>query len=79
MSAGVCQKLHCDKMKEEYQKSNRFERMGYEEDYLAFLQKIQSDMERKIRRNRQRLELTQPNGQVSQISVRIRLFYSLIH
>ena len=50
--------MHDEKLKENYTNSDKFEKLGYEEDFLAFLLKMQNDMERKIKRHRERLALT---------------------
>uniref|UniRef100_A0A915JVQ5 Luc7-like protein 3 n=1 Tax=Romanomermis culicivorax TaxID=13658 RepID=A0A915JVQ5_ROMCU len=61
---GPCRRTHDEKLRDDYRKSSRFEKVGLEEDFLNFLQKVQADMQRKIDRNKQRLDLTQPGGQV---------------
>lgn len=38
-----------------YEKSSRFGQMGYEEDFLRYLQSIMTDVERRIRRGHARL------------------------
>lgn len=62
--SGQCKCLHDPKMKEAYIASPKFERLGYEDDFIAFLQRMTNEMQRKIRKNRDRLDLTQPGGQV---------------
>lgn len=62
---GICEKLHDERLKEQYQSDPRFETLGYEDQFLSFLQKIHGDMERKIAKNKARLELTQPGGEVA--------------
>lgn len=47
-----------------YEKSSRFGKMGYEEEYLLFLTQIQSDVERKIRRGHDRLQMNKAREQV---------------
>lgn len=64
MFKGLCDKIHDEKLREQYHKSSRFEKTNLEDDFLAYLQKIDSDMHKKINRNKQRLDLTQPGGQV---------------
>ncbi|EDO31275.1 predicted protein [Nematostella vectensis] len=53
---GPCEKLHDEKMKTAYEQSSRCGRMGYEEEFLRYLQNIMSDVERRIRRGHQRLD-----------------------
>ncbi|VDO96744.1 unnamed protein product [Soboliphyme baturini] len=65
---GHCEKIHDERLKEQYLNSSRFQKAGLEEDFLAFLQKLHSDMQRKIKKNKQRLELTQPGGQISDMN-----------
>merc|ERR1712200_245263 len=54
---GLCNKIHDDALRKEYQNSNRFERLGYEDDFIRFLQSLISDVEKRIRRGHQRLAL----------------------
>ncbi len=56
--------MHDEKYRNQYKSSPKFERLGYEEDFLTFLLRMQTDMDRKIKRNKERLDLTQPGGQV---------------
>ncbi|KAG8196066.1 hypothetical protein JTE90_007806 [Oedothorax gibbosus] len=65
---GVCPKIHDERLKKEYEKSSRFEKMGYEEDFLRFCQSMLSDVEKRIRRARQRLSLNNKESNVSQTS-----------
>ncbi|CDW54552.1 cisplatin resistance associated overexpressed [Trichuris trichiura] len=60
-----CNKMHDERMREAYKKSSRYGKCGYEHDFYCFLRKLHNEMARKITRNRQRLELTQPGGVVS--------------
>lgn len=54
---GPCGKVHDDQLKLDYEKSSRYGRMGYEEDFVHFLSSIQADVERKIRRGHERLTM----------------------
>ncbi|CAL1262343.1 unnamed protein product [Larinioides sclopetarius] len=65
---GVCPKIHDERLKKEYEKSSRFEKMGYEEDFLRFCQSMLSDVEKRIRRARARLALSNKESNVSQPS-----------
>jgi hypothetical protein len=56
---GPCNKIHDEGLKNQYEKSSRFGRLGYEDDYERFLRSLLNDVERKIRRNSDRLKLTQ--------------------
>uniref|UniRef100_A0A5S6QGN3 Luc7-like protein 3 n=1 Tax=Trichuris muris TaxID=70415 RepID=A0A5S6QGN3_TRIMR len=65
---GHCNKVHDERMREDYKKSSRYGKCGYEHDFYCFLRKLHSEMARKITRNRQRLELTQPGGMIANMS-----------
>ncbi|GAB1602374.1 luc7-like protein 3 [Argonauta hians] len=59
---GNCEKIHDDVLRKEYARSGRFEKMGYEEEFMRFLQTLISDVERRIRRGHQRLALNSTQG-----------------
>lgn len=63
---GVCTKIHDERLKKEYEKSSRFEKMGYEEDFLRFCQSMLSDVDKRIKRARQRLALSSKESNVTQ-------------
>lgn len=48
-----------------YNKSSKSGKMGYEDDFLRFLQGLISDVEKRIRRGHQRLALNNSQGSVS--------------
>ena len=50
-------------------------KMGYEEDFLRFLQQCWQDVERRIRRNHQRLQLTEERNQ--QVFIPRQMFHSI--
>ena len=56
---GPCLKSHDEEMKKQYEKSSRYGKLGYEEDFERYLRSLLSDVERKIRRGMERLKLTQ--------------------
>lgn len=56
---GPCNKIHDEELKKQYEKSSRYSRLGYEEDYERFLRSLLMDVERKIKRGIERLKLTQ--------------------
>ena len=58
---GPCTKSHDEAMKARYEKSSRYGRLGYEEDFERFLRSLLGEVERKIRRGQDRLKLTQTN------------------
>lgn len=53
-----------------YTKSSKFGKMGYEDDFLRFLQGLISDVEKRIRRGHQRLALNNSQGSVSALNER---------
>jgi hypothetical protein len=59
---GPCTKSHDEGLKLKYQKSSRYGRLGYEDDFERFLRNLLSDVDRKIRRGQERLKLTQTDG-----------------
>lgn len=61
-----------------YEKSSRFMKVGYERDFLRYLQSLLAEVERRIRRGHARLALSQ-NQQSSGVSMKLYpdLGYSL--
>lgn len=51
-----------------YEKSSRFMKVGYERDFLRYLQSLLAEVERRIRRGHARLALSQ-NQQSSGVSL----------
>ena len=64
--------MHDEEMRKQYEKSSRYGRMGYEDDYERFLRSLLNDVERKIRRGQERLKLTQSDqaGQKNPIVIK---------
>jgi len=60
---GPCTKIHDEVLKQEYEKSTRYGKMGYEDDFVRYLNTIQSDVERKIRRGHERLQMNKQKEQ----------------
>ncbi|XP_076328644.1 putative RNA-binding protein Luc7-like 2 isoform X3 [Tachypleus tridentatus] len=54
---GICSKIHDERIRKEYEQSDRFQKMGYEDDFIKFCQGMLSDVERRIQRARKRLAL----------------------
>lgn len=52
-----------------YEKSSRFMKVGYERDFLRYLQSLLAEVERRIRRGHARLALSQ-NQQSSGVSMK---------
>ncbi|KAL3176030.1 hypothetical protein MRX96_010738 [Rhipicephalus microplus] len=61
---GPCNKVHDDRLKREYEASPRYRQEGYEDSFLQFCQSMLSDVEKRIRRARQRLHLSNQEGGV---------------
>jgi len=57
-----------------YQKSSRYEKMGYEAEFSKFLLTLISDVDKRIRRGEQRLVL---NSQPNPVSVIFAVFHGL--
>ncbi|XP_060592256.1 luc7-like protein 3 isoform X2 [Ruditapes philippinarum] len=62
---GQCEKIHDDHLRKEYKKSSRVGRLGYEEDFLRYLQTLINDVEKRIRRGHQRLALNSMQGNLN--------------
>lgn len=60
---GPCGKVHDDLLRIDYEKSSRYGKMAYEDEFISFLQSIQSDVERKIRRGHERLQMNKAREQ----------------
>lgn len=59
---GACQyKIHDPKQVKQYQQSPEFARLGYESDLSSLLHRLVTDMDRAIRRTRERIDQTAPN------------------
>lgn len=56
---GPCTKAHDDDLRKQYEESSRYGKCGYEDDYERFLRSLLNDVEKKIKRNQERLKLTQ--------------------
>ncbi|XP_075701666.1 luc7-like protein 3 isoform X2 [Rhinoderma darwinii] len=61
---GPCEKIHDENLRKQYQKSSRFLKVGYEREFLRYLQSLLAEVERRIRRGHARLALSQ-NQQAS--------------
>ncbi|KAK7823219.1 hypothetical protein U0070_027426 [Myodes glareolus] len=58
-SEGPCEKIHDENLRKQYEKSSRFMKVGYERDFLRYLQSLLAEVERRIRRGHARLALSQ--------------------
>jgi len=56
---GPCDKIHDEELALTYEKSSRYARLGYEEDFERFIRSLLMDVEKKIKRGVERLKLTQ--------------------
>jgi len=64
---GMCHLSHDERARDSYKESSRFMKMGYEEDFLLFLQNCFKDVTRRIERNHQRLLLSEQNQKAQQV------------
>lgn len=62
---GICNLIHDEPLKREYQQSSRYEKMGYEETWVEELEKIVGEVDKKIKRGHQRLAMTQNDSSPS--------------
>lgn len=58
---GPCLQIHDEPLRKEYQASDRFEKVGYEERWIEVLEDIVNEVDKKIKRGHQRLAMTQEN------------------
>ncbi|XP_020670719.1 luc7-like protein 3 isoform X2 [Pogona vitticeps] len=56
---GPCEKIHDENLRKQYEKSSRFMKVGYEREFLRYLQTLLAEVERRIRRGHARLALSQ--------------------
>ncbi|KAM4691679.1 luc7-like protein 3 isoform 2-T2 [Rhinophrynus dorsalis] len=56
---GPCEKIHDENLRKQYEKSSRYLKVGYERDFLRYLQSLLAEVERRIRRGHARLALSQ--------------------
>ncbi|XP_064423596.1 luc7-like protein 3 isoform X3 [Latimeria chalumnae] len=61
---GPCEKIHDENLRKQYEKSSRYMKVGFERDFLRYLQSLLAEVERRIRRGHARLALAQ-NQQAS--------------
>uniref|UniRef100_A0A8C2YHW0 LUC7 like 3 pre-mRNA splicing factor n=1 Tax=Coturnix japonica TaxID=93934 RepID=A0A8C2YHW0_COTJA len=73
---GPCEKIHDENLRKQYEKSSRFMKVGYERDFLRYLQSLLAEVERRIRRGHARLALSQ-NQQSSGVSLGESMNFSL--
>ncbi|VDN03975.1 unnamed protein product [Thelazia callipaeda] len=57
---GFCPKIHDPALRLKYRESRRFEKLGYEEEFLNKIRRLDEDVRRKIDKNERRLAMTQP-------------------
>ncbi|RCN26098.1 hypothetical protein ANCCAN_28182, partial [Ancylostoma caninum] len=61
---GACPRVHDDNLRLEYPKSDKFEKLGFEREFLKFLSRLDEDNQRRIRKNLEKLKANEENGQV---------------
>ncbi|MCP9257511.1 Luc7-like protein 3 [Dirofilaria immitis] len=57
---GFCPKIHDPALRLKYRESSRFEKLGYEEEFLNKIRRLDEEVRRKIEKNERRLAMTQP-------------------
>uniref|UniRef100_A0A915C1I9 Double-strand break repair protein n=1 Tax=Parascaris univalens TaxID=6257 RepID=A0A915C1I9_PARUN len=65
---GYCSKVHDPALRTKYRQSSRFEKLGYEEDFLNKIRRLDDEVRRKIEKNERRLAVTQPLAGVATTS-----------
>lgn len=54
---GPCDKIHDENLREEYLKNSENDRYGWERDFYDYLQMLVMDLDRKIKRGKERVEM----------------------
>jgi len=54
---GECKLLHDDAMKDQWEKCTHKERYPYESDFIRFLERLVGDLDKRIKRHLQRLDM----------------------
>jgi hypothetical protein len=62
---GICNKNHDEELRKAYEKSSRYGRLGYEEEFERFIRTLLMSVEKRIKHGIERLKLTQ-NSQTDQ-------------
>ncbi|KAI8804103.1 hypothetical protein BJ742DRAFT_826481 [Cladochytrium replicatum] len=57
---GHCNLFHDEMLQNDYRNSPDFQKLGYEQTFYAYLQQLVNDVERSIRRNKERLDVKPP-------------------
>lgn len=52
--------IHDPALRLKYRESSRFEKLGYEEEFLNKIRRLDDEVRRKIEKNERRLAMTQP-------------------
>ncbi|CAF1285614.1 unnamed protein product [Adineta steineri] len=62
---GACDKIHDFSLRQDYENSSRYGKLGYEDEYERYFKSLLSDVERRIKRGQERLRITQgdPNAE----------------
>lgn len=56
----LCLQIHDPALRLKYRESSRFEKLGYEEEFLNKIRRLDDEVRRKIEKNERRLAMTQP-------------------
>uniref|UniRef100_A0A0K0DDE1 Luc7-like protein 3 n=1 Tax=Angiostrongylus cantonensis TaxID=6313 RepID=A0A0K0DDE1_ANGCA len=59
---GACPRVHDDNLRLEYPKSDKFEKLGFEREFLKFLSRLDEDNQRRIRKNLEKLKTNEENA-----------------
>lgn len=62
---GACPKVHCEEAKTQYNEASSRSKMQYEDEFVAFATSLLNDVERRIEKGKQRLELMNKTETVS--------------
>lgn len=71
---GACPKVHCEEAKTQYNEASIRSKMQYEDEFVAFATSLLNDVERRIEKGKQRLELMNKTETVSIL----KLFYNYL-
>ncbi|VEL11164.1 unnamed protein product [Protopolystoma xenopodis] len=64
---GPCDAIHDEKLRDDYQRSKRHQRMGYEQDFVRFLRHLLDDVDKRIRRGHERLAASRSVGNLEPV------------
>lgn len=62
---GACPKVHCEEAKTQYNEASSRSKMQYEDEFVSFATSLLNDVDRRIEKGKQRLELMNKTEMVS--------------